>query len=113
MWIESSFDVGGRRVGVSIKRLDGRDGDRLSAEMAWFAQGLLTPGVDLEAIGWPAFLQQLLSEYVAITVDDDTLEKLETLWTQVVCRALETFMHVNRLDPALKQYLRMEPTCVS
>ena len=49
----------------------------------------------------------------AITVDDDALDKLETLWTQVVCRALEAFVLVNRLDPALRRYLRMEPGYVS
>jgi len=38
MWIESWFDVGGRHVGVAVKRLEGGDGERLSAEMAWFAQ---------------------------------------------------------------------------
>ena len=54
MWIESSFDVGGHHVCISVKRLDGRDGERLSAEMRkWALQGLPgwaeTPG--REAIG--------------------------------------------------------------
>src|ERR1700681_3340422 len=107
MWVESWFDVGGCHVYVLVKRLDEDDGQRLSAEMAWFAQGLLTPGVDLDAIGWTTFLQQVLSEYVAITVDDDTMDGLEPLWTQVVCRADATAAH-----SAVPPRLRCDPATI-
>jgi hypothetical protein len=113
MWIEASFDVDGHHFGVSVKRLDDRERERTAAEMAWFAHGLLTPEVDLKAIGWTPFLQQVLSEYVAITVDEDKMDRLESMWDQVICLALRAFVDVNELDPALRRYLRSEPTCLS
>jgi hypothetical protein len=68
---------------VSAKRLDDHERERTAAEMAWCAHGLLAPEVDREAIGWTPFLQQVLSEYVAITVDEDKLDRLD-MWDQVI-----------------------------
>jgi hypothetical protein len=112
-WIESSFDVDGHRFGVSVRRLDDRERQRTAAEIAWFAHGLVSPEVDLEAIGWTMLLQQILSECVAITADEDALDRLESLWNQVICRALDAFVQVNELDPVLRRYLHEEPACVS
>jgi hypothetical protein len=113
MWIESSFDVDGRHFRVSAKRLVDHERERMAAEIAWFAHDLLTPDVDFEAIGWTTLLQRILSEYVAITVDEDTLDRLDSMWDQVVRRALRVFMQVNELDLALKRSLRAARTCVS
>ena len=52
MWIESSFDVNGHHFRVSARRLVDHERERMAAEMAWFADDLSTPDVDLEAIGW-------------------------------------------------------------
>jgi hypothetical protein len=114
MWIESEFDVGGRHVLVSVKRVDDLEGERLAAEMAWFAQGLLTRAEDVEsAAGWASVLQQILTEHVAITVEEDTLDDLERIWDPLVHQALETFLRVNRLNTILRRYLHTEPTCIS
>ena len=113
MWIESSFDVDGHHVRVSARRLVDHERERIAAEMTWVAQCLLTPEVDLEAIGWTPLLQQILSEYVAITVDEGTLDRLEGIWDEVVRRALGAFIQVNERSPALRRYLRAERRCVS
>jgi hypothetical protein len=65
MWVESGFDVSGRHVSISVKRLGDHEGERLAAEMAWFAQGLLTRDVDVQSVGWERVLQRILSEHVA------------------------------------------------
>ncbi len=59
MWVDTSFDADGHHVGVSVRRLEDHEADRIAAEMAWFAHRLLTSGVDSEAIGW-MFLRQIL-----------------------------------------------------
>src|SRR5471030_1220132 len=91
MWAESSFDADGHRVRVSVRRLEGDQRERVAAEMAWFAHYLITPGVDLEAIGWIPFLQRILLDDVALTVDEDVVDRLESMWDEVVWRTLGVF----------------------
>jgi hypothetical protein len=62
---------------------------------------------------WTPLLQQILSEYVAITVDEGTLDRLEGMWDEVVRRGLGAFIQVNELSPALRRYPRAERRCVS
>jgi hypothetical protein len=112
MWVDTSFDVDGHHVGVSVRRLEDPEAERIAAEMAWFAQRLLT-GVDIEGIGWTTFLQQILSDSVDLTVAEDTLTQLESKWDLVVCRTLSVFVEANKLGPALRRYLGPESTTVS
>ena len=98
-WTECSFDVEGRHVGVAVKRLDPDERQRMAAEIAWFAEGLLTPGVELNNTGWPALLSEVLSRCVSITLDEDRLENADDFWQQVICRTFEAFAVTNRLYP--------------
>ncbi len=98
-WTECSFDVEGRHVGVAVRRLDHDERQRMAAEIAWFAEGLLTPGVELSNTGWPAFLSEVLSRCVAITLDEDRLEHADDFWQQVICRTFEAFAVTNHLYP--------------
>jgi hypothetical protein len=104
-WIESSFDVEGQHVGVSVRRLDDDERRRMAAEIAWFAEGLLTPGVDLGSTGWPALLDTILSHSVAITLDEDRADDAVDFWNQVICRTFDAFVKANQLYPVLENHL--------
>jgi hypothetical protein len=98
-WTECSFHVQGRHVGVAVKRLEPDERQRMAAEIAWFAEGLLTPGVELSDTGWPAFLSEILAHCVSITLDEDRLDNADGFWQQVICRTFEAFAVANRLYP--------------
>ncbi len=102
--LESSFDANGIQVRVSIKRLRDDERKRIAAEVAWFTDLLLTPGVDADAVGWTSFLQRMLDD-VAITVDDGAVEQLQPLWDLVLWRVLRAYIDANGLDACLKQWL--------
>src|SRR5262245_3824626 len=104
-WIEASFDLEGHRIGVSVKRLPREEAARLAASLAWFASVDVTPGADLDATEWPRVLQRIMNEYVSLTVGDDTIGRLEELWTSLCSGALKTFVQVNEIDAPLTQYL--------
>ena len=105
-WIECSFDVEGQHIGVSVKRLDDDERQRMAAEIAWYAAGLLTPGVEPGSTSsWPALLDQILSHYVAITVDEDRSDAAVDFWNQVICRSFGAFARTNRLFSDLEQHL--------
>jgi hypothetical protein len=103
-WIECSFDVDGRQVGVSVRRLDDDERRRIAAEIAWFVQGILSR-TELKAMDWSAFLQRILSNDVSITVDEDGLDSITGFWDRVLCRVFETFVLANGLDPAVRMHL--------
>jgi hypothetical protein len=98
-WTECSFEVDGRRVGVSVKRLDHDERQRMAAEIAWFVEGLLTPGVELGGTGWPALLGEILSRCVVITLDEEGLEDTDDFWNRVISRTFEAFAVTNQLYP--------------
>jgi hypothetical protein len=105
-WIECSFDVEGQRIGVSVKRLDEDERQRMAAEIAWYAAGLLTPGVELwSTTSWPALLDRILSHYVAITVAEDRSGDAVDFWNQVICRSFGAFARTNRLFSDLAKHL--------
>jgi hypothetical protein len=106
-WIETSFDLDGHRIGVSVRRLRDDEAARLAASLAWFASVALTPGADLDATDWPQVLQRILSDYVSLTVDDETLARREELWTPLCLGALRSFVTVNQIDPAVARHLVM------
>jgi hypothetical protein len=112
-WINSSFDLDGHRVVASVKRLHDDEAARLTAKLAWFASVVETPGADLDATEWPQLMQRILSDYVALTVDDETLERLEQLWTPLCSGAFRAFVEVNEIDPAVAKHLDMQATRIS
>jgi hypothetical protein len=112
-WIEASFDLEGHRIGVSVRRLRDDEAARLAASLAWFATVAATPGADLGATEWPQVLQRIMMEYVSLRVDDETLGRLEELWTPLCSGALRTFVQVNEIDPVLTRHLAMPCSRVS
>jgi hypothetical protein len=101
-WIACSVDVAGRHVGVSVRSLDEGERERMAAQIAWFAEGMTIPGVELDATGWPAVLANILARDVAITLDENRPVDTDDFWNQVVCRAFEMFVTANGLRPTLK-----------
>ena len=106
MWIESSFELDGRRVRVCVKRVGYDEARRLAANLAWFAGAAVAPDVDLQATDWPQLLQRIMRDYVSLTVDDATEAHLERLWTGLCAGALHAFVQVNGLDPVMRECLR-------
>src|SRR5262245_66643181 len=104
-WIDASFDLQGHRIGVSVRRLAHDEAARLAASLAWFARIAATPGADLDATDWPALLQEIMGNYVSLTVADDVLERLEELSTALCSGALRTFVQVNDINPIVTQQL--------
>jgi len=108
-WIDTSFDLDGHRIAVSVQRLQDDDAARLAASLAWFASVAVTPGADLEATDWPRLLQQILSDFVSVTVDDETLTRREELWAPLCSGALRSFVTANQIDPAVTRFLVVPP----
>jgi len=112
-WVESSFEVDGRRIGVLVKRVGDDEARRLAANLAWFVDAALMPDANLDESGWPQLLQRIMGEYVALTVDQSTGAQLERLWTRLCGGALKAFVQVNGLDPVVRECLRSAPEGVS
>jgi len=72
--------------------------------VAWFAESLLT-GAELEQAGWPALLQHVLANHVAITTDDPLITADTPFWSLILCRAFEAFMTANGLDQAVRRHI--------
>jgi hypothetical protein len=108
-WIECSFDLDGRHVGVSVRRLDDDERRRMAAEIAWFAQGVLS-SLELKAMEWPAFLQRILLHDVSITVDEEGLDLIAGFWDRALCRVFEAFVLANGLGPVVRTHLRPQTT---
>jgi len=111
-WIDTSFDLDGHRIGVSVKRLPPDEAVRLAASFAWFARVAVTPGADLDATDWPQVLQRIMADYVSLTVADDTLDRLKDMWTPLCSGVLRTFAQVNDLDPVVTRHLMMRTSLV-
>jgi hypothetical protein len=104
-WVLSSFAINGQRVEVSVKRLDVAGAERAAAELAWFTYEAGAQAENL-APGWSVFLQRVLSDCVALTVDPDRMAALEGAWDDVVSGAFQAFVRTNDLQPAVLRYLQ-------
>ena len=106
VWIESSFTVAGRQIGISVKRIDETEAGRLAAVFAWFGTPPLaaSSGEDSE---WPATLQHIFRHYIALTMDEPIVEDLPvTAFTTALCAAaLQVFIRINGMKPAIAQQL--------
>jgi hypothetical protein len=108
-WIQRSFDLHGRRVGVLVRRLPDDERRRVAAQIAWFADGIID-GADPSAMHWPAFLQDILANDVAITLDEEGTDTISGFWDHMLYRILQTFLSANQLDPAVRFSLRDHAT---
>jgi hypothetical protein len=99
-WIQSSFELHGRRVSVSVRRLPDDERRRVAAQVAWFADAVLH-GAKPSAAEWPAFFQDILTNDVTITVEEDGIDAITGFWDHALCRIFQTYLRANQLDPAI------------
>jgi hypothetical protein len=104
-WIECAFDVAGRRVTVAVRRLGADERQRVAAEIAWFADGLVAPDRFLRAAGWSELLERILTRDVAITLSEEAWPQSALVWDELVCRAFEVFVTANYLDALIRRHL--------
>ena len=104
-WIECAFDVAGQRVNVAVRRLDADERQRVAAEIAWFAEGLVAPDRFVRAAGWPELLERILRRDVAITLSEEAWPQSTLVWGELVCRAFEVFVTANYLDAPIRRHL--------
>jgi hypothetical protein len=102
-WIECGFVLDGRQVSVSVRRLSATERQRVAAEIAWFAEGLMTASPASE--GWRTLFDRILSEDVAITLDEERMNA-EGVWDELVCCTFAAFLSANDLDASIKSCLR-------
>ena len=102
-WVESSFHVNGRRIGVSVRRLDEGEANRLAASLAWFASGILRAD---HSAGWPATMQYIFHNYIALTMEEQAVKDLDQgpVSTAVCAGALTAFIRANRLDASISRH---------
>jgi len=103
-WIESSFEVEGQQIGVSVRRLGDDERQRMAAQLAWFAQGV-TNGIDPSAMKWQEFFQTILDGDVAVTLDEAGVDQASGFWDEVLRRTFEVFIRANQLGPVVKMSL--------
>ena len=108
-WIQSSFALYGRQVGVSVRRLRDDERRRVAAQIAWFAGGIVD-GANPSAMRWPAFLQDILANDVAITLDEEGTDAISGFWDHVLYRIFQTFVSANQLDAAVRFNMRDRET---
>jgi len=94
-WMECGLMIGGQPVRVAVRRLGPDEAQRVAAEIAWFADGLLEGST---CAGWQQLLDRILTQDVAITMDEELFHRADAAWDQLVCRAFETFVVANGLD---------------
>ena len=108
-WIECGFTLAGQYVTVSVRRLGPEERQRVAAEIAWFAEGVMTEIHHREA--WRTVCDRILSRDVTITLDEERLNGVEGAWDQLVCRAFEAFVTANELDGTIKRHLNVGSLC--
>lgn len=112
-WIESSFDLEGRRIGITVKRIPRDEAERLAATIAWFAHALTTPGHRDGASTWPALLQAVFKHDITMSMDPAVAEELkEPGFADVLCTAaLREFIRLNEMSESIDRHLTVWPTC--
>lgn len=106
-WVESSFQVNGREIGVSVRRLDEDEANRLAASLAWFGSSVLNAECAPHREGWPAAMQYIFRHYIALTMEEQAVKDLEheTLSTAVCAAALSAFIRINELDASISRHI--------
>src|SRR5262245_51586066 len=106
MWIESSIDIRGQSVGLSLHLLERDERERTAATIAWFVH-LIESGREDEA--GERFVESIIGGNVEFTIPEDQLDGLsESWWTEATGRAAVEFVRVNELGGSLNRFLQME-----
>jgi len=103
-WIECAFDLSGRQVHIAVRRLGLDERLRIAAEIAWYADAL-TAADAVRPAGWPALLDRILTNDVAITCDEDVWAGSRHVQDEIVCRAFQAFVAANQLGPGITRHL--------
>ena len=102
-WIDCGFFLSGQRVNVSVRRLGPEERQRVAAEIAWFAENLLTDTP--ESPSWSMLLDRILSQDVSITLDEKTFSPAKRDWDRLICLTFEAFVNANELGGPIKRRL--------
>jgi hypothetical protein len=103
-WIDCGFFLCGQRVNVSVRRLNEDERRRVAAEIAWFAESLLTTTPQSES--WSELFNRILSQDVSITLDEEAFSQTNRDWDQLICRTFEAFVTANELGGQIRSQLR-------
>ena len=106
-WIQCGFLLGGQRISVSVRPLNPDERQRMAAEIAWFAENLLTANAQPER--WSVFLDRILSEDVSITLDDTRFCNTRRAWDQLICLTFQAFVTANNLEGTIRNHLLGSP----
>lgn len=107
-WIDCGFFLSGQRVKVSVRRLSPEERQRVAAEIAWFAETLLTAAPQSES--WSTLFNRILSEDVSITLDEATFSHANRDWNQLICLTFEAFVTANELGEPIQRQLKGKPS---
>ena len=107
-WIDCAFEVEGERVEVAVRRLTADERQRMSAEIAWHADVVLTSKNGARPSGWSVLLERILAHNVAITISEDVRWQSKSAWDELVCRVFEMFVIANDLDAPIRRHLCSE-----
>jgi hypothetical protein len=109
VWVESTFHVGDRRIGVAAQRLDAATAARIAASLAWHSSNLLDGSYTGDGEQWPATLQYILRHHVTLTMDEQVARDLDDLTvSNAVCAgALAAFIKANGLKVSISHQLAM------
>jgi len=103
-WVQSSIDVQGERVGLSLHRLDPDECERAAAAIAWFT---LQAGMD-DPEAWKDFLESVIFGHIDFTIAKDRLETLgQAWWDEATSRAAGEFVRVNDLGPSCRRFIEV------
>jgi hypothetical protein len=106
-WINCGFILAGQSVNVSVRRLSADERQRMAAEIAWFAENLLTAHPQSER--WSMLLDRILSQDVSITIDEARFSNTRRAWDQLICLTFQAFVTANNLDGSIRTHLSNQP----
>lgn len=98
--IRRTVDIDGRAVGLTITILHPEDRHRVAALIAWLA----TSNPDAaDPHHWHVFVSDVLSRYVAFTVDESALARVSADWWELTLRAATiAFVKANKLEAHIR-----------
>jgi hypothetical protein len=107
LWVQSTFDVGGRTIGVAVRRLDATVAARLAASLAWHTVNLLDGVYAGDGDEWPATLRHILCHHVTLTMDEQAVKDLDDVnVSSAVCAgAVAAFIKANGLNGSISREL--------
>jgi hypothetical protein len=98
-------------VNVSVRRLSPDERQRIAAEVAWFAENLVTAHPQSER--WGLLLDRILSQDVSITFDEARFSNTRHAWDQLICLTFQAFVTANSLDGSIRRHFLSDERSVS